>query len=67
MSNAPVRELKQKYDVILYVANLVTGGNDTVNRIRWLPWACGESPQYVQDIPTLFVSLGDPYHLWMSP
>lgn len=62
ISNAPVRELKQKYDVILYVANLVTGGNDSVNRIRWLPWACGESPQYVRDIPTLFVSLGDPYH-----
>lgn len=62
VSNAPVRELKQKYDLILYVANLVTGGNDSVNRIRWQPWACGESPQYVQDIPTLFVSLGDPYH-----
>ncbi len=62
LSNAPVKELKQKYDLILYVANLVTGGNDSVNRIRWQPLACGESPQYVQDIPTLFVSLGDPYH-----
>ena len=62
LSNEPVHVLKQKYDWILYVANLVTGGNNTVNRIRWLPMACGESPQYVRDIPTMLVSLGDPYH-----
>lgn len=58
----PVRELKERFDLILYVANVVTGGNDTVNRIRYIHKACGESPQYVRDIPTLFVSLGDPYH-----
>ena len=33
-----------------------------MNRIDWVPLACGESPQYVWDIPTMFVSLGDPYH-----
>lgn len=62
LSSEPVRVLKERYDLILYVANLVTGGNNTVNRINWVPLACGESPQYVRDIPTLFVSLGDPYH-----
>lgn len=62
LSSEPVQALKEKYDLILYVANLVTGGNDTVNRIDWVPLACGESPQYVWDIPTMFVSLGDPYH-----
>lgn len=61
-ANPPVSELKEKYDLILYVANLITGANNTVNRIRWVPLGCGESPQYVRDIPTLFVSLGDPYH-----
>lgn len=62
LSSEPVQVLKEKYDLILYVANLVTGGNNTVNRIDWVPMACGESPQYVRDIPTMFVSLGDPYH-----
>lgn len=62
LSDEPVAALQEKYDLILYVANVVTGGNDTVNRIRWQPRACGESPQYVRDIPTMFVSLGDPYH-----
>ncbi len=59
---APVQELKARFDLILYVANMVTGGNDTVNRLRYMPKACGESPQLVRDIPTMFVSLGDPYH-----
>lgn len=59
---APVSALKEKYDLILYVANVITGGNNTVNRIAWAPVACGEAPQFTRDIPTLFVSLGDPYH-----
>lgn len=58
----PVRELKEQFDLIVYVANVVTGGNDTVNRIWYAPKACGESPQYVKDIPTMFISLWDPYH-----
>ena len=63
LTNEPVSELKKRYDLILYVANTIFGGNDTVNRIRYVPLACGESPQYVRDIPTLFVSLGNPFHL----
>ena len=47
----PVRELKEQFDLILYVANVITGGNDTVNRIWYAPKACGESPQYVKDVP----------------
>lgn len=58
----PVQELKEQFDLILYVANVITGGNDTVNRIWYTPKACGESPQYVKDIPTMFISLWDPYH-----
>ena len=64
---APVRELKARFDLILYVANMVTGGNDTVNRLRYMPQSCGESPQLVRDIATMFVSLGDPYHFLDVP
>ncbi|MEG2699339.1 MAG: glycoside hydrolase family 3 protein, partial [Ruthenibacterium sp.] len=58
----PVSVLKERFDLIIYIGNIVSGGNDTVNRIKWAPFACGESPQYVKDIPTMFISLGDPYH-----
>lgn len=57
-----VAELKEQYDVILYVANEISGANNTVCRLNWTTLGCGESPQFVWDIPTLFVSLGDPYH-----
>ena len=65
--SVPVRELKTRFDLILYVANVVTGGNNTVNRLCFVPRACGESAQYVRDIPTVFVSLGDPYHFVDMP
>ncbi len=58
----PVKELKARFDLILYVANMVTGGNNTTNRLHYAPRICGESPQHVMDIPTIFVSLGDPFH-----
>ena len=61
-TEVPVRELKERFDLILYVANMVTGGNNTTNRLFYAPRICGESPQHVMDIPTLFVSLGDPFH-----
>ena len=67
LRNEPVSELKKRFDLILYVGNVIFGGNNTVSRLRYVPVACGESPQYVKDIPTLFVSLCDPYHLFDVP
>lgn len=61
-TDIPVKELKGRFDLILYVANMVTGGNNTTNRLFYAPRICGESPQHVMDIPTMFVSLGDPFH-----
>lgn len=61
-STMSVAELKKEHDLIIYVANTVSGGNNTVNRISWAPFSCGESPQMVNDIPTMFVSVGSPYH-----
>lgn len=61
-TDTPVAELKERFDLILYVANMVTGGNRCTNRLFYAPRICGESPQHVKDIPTMFVSLGDPFH-----
>lgn len=58
-----VSVLKQQFDLILYIGNVTYGRNDSTSRLSYVPIACGESPQYVKDIPTLFISLCDPYHL----
>lgn len=51
------------YDYILYVANLKTRSNQTVVRIEW----GAKCPHYIEEIPTIFVSLENPYHLLDIP
>ena len=58
----PVAELRQKYDVILYFANIVNASYKTVTRLRWRSPAAIDAPYYPADIPTAFVSLANPYH-----
>ncbi|MGD8189540.1 glycoside hydrolase family 3 protein [Brevibacillus ginsengisoli] len=63
----PIEELKQKYDVAIYFSNLETYSNQTVVRVEWenpfgydMPWFTGE-------IPTMFISVANPYHLQDVP
>jgi beta-N-acetylhexosaminidase len=35
LTNKPVRELKEEYDLVLYYASLKTASNQTVVRITW--------------------------------
>ena len=58
----PVSELKAKYDVIIYFANIVNASYKTVTRLKWRSPAAIDAPYYTEDIPTLFVSLANPYH-----
>lgn len=53
----------EKYDYILYVANLKTWSNQTVVRIEW----GAKCPHYIEEIPTIFVSVENPYHLLDIP
>lgn len=53
----------EKYDYILYVANLKTRSNQTVVRIEW----GAKCPHYIEEIPTIFVSVENPYHLLDIP
>jgi beta-N-acetylhexosaminidase len=61
-SQVPVSELRQQYDLIMYFANVSNASYKTVNRISWSSTVGVDAPYYVKDIPTLFVSLGNPYH-----
>ncbi len=64
-----VSDFKSQYDLVLYVANFETASNNTVVRIGWhsLMGIGNDNPWFVQEIPTLFVSLANPYHLLDVP
>jgi beta-N-acetylhexosaminidase len=51
------------YDAILYVANLATKSNQTQVRIEWRQPMGADCPHYLASIPTIFLSIENPYHL----
>lgn len=64
-----VTQVKEKYDLILYIANMETASNKTVSRLQWhTVFGLGNNlPWMVEEIPTMFVSVGNPYHLLDAP
>lgn len=64
-----VNDFKSKYDLILYVSNFETASNKTVVRIDWhsVMGVSNDNPWFVKEIPTLFISLANPYHLLDVP
>jgi len=62
-----VNNFKEKYDLIIYVANLETASNQTTVRINWQQPLNANAPWFVKDIPTLFISVANPYHLQDVP
>ena len=58
-----LEEFKKETDLIIYFANMKVGSNQTTIRIVWDDFLGEDSPKYVNDIPTLFVSFSNPYHL----
>ncbi len=64
-----VEDFKCQYDLVLYAANFETASNNTVVRINWhsLMGIGNDNPWFVKEIPTLFVSLANPYHLLDVP
>lgn len=64
-----IRTFKEKYDLVIYVANIENASNQTTARINWhtlfglgnnLPW-------FVKEVPTMLVSFGNPYHYFDVP
>ncbi len=55
------------YDLMIYVANLGTRSNQTTVRIKWAPPMGSDVPIYVNSVPTVFISLENPYHLLDVP
>ena len=55
--------IKEKYDLIIYVANFDTASNYTVRRIEWVKLMAADAPWFVQEVPIIFISMANPYHL----
>ncbi|MUG26801.1 glycoside hydrolase family 3 protein, partial [Paenibacillus macerans] len=60
-------EVLGKYDLIIYLANMVTKSNQTVVRIEWKQPMGANVPTFMTTIPTLFLSVENPYHLLDVP
>ena len=58
-----IAEFKKETDLFIYYANMKVGSNQTTIRITWDDFLGESSPKYVHDLPYLFLSFSNPYHL----
>ncbi|MDY8025488.1 glycoside hydrolase family 3 protein [Paenibacillus polymyxa] len=64
---SPIADIRKQYDLVIYFANIKTASNQTTVRINWLPPMGLDTPWFVHEIPTIFVSVANPYHLQDVP
>ena len=64
-----VKSFKEKYDLVIYIGNVENASNQTTNRLNWYTfWGQGNNvPWFANEIPVLFISLANPYHLLDVP
>ena len=60
-----VKPFTDQFDAVLYLGNVENASNKTTNRINWSTfWGHGNNvPWFVHEVPTVFCSLANPYHL----
>lgn len=63
----PISDITDNYDLIIYIANLSTKSNQTMIRIEWAQPMGANCMHYLNDVPTIFISLENPYHLLDVP
>lgn len=64
---APTTDYIGKYDVMVYFACVSTRSNQTTVRIQWEAPLGANCPHYLTSIPTVFISVENPYHLQDVP
>ncbi|MCM8709953.1 glycoside hydrolase family 3 protein [Clostridium sp. SYSU_GA19001] len=60
---APMADTTDKYDLLIYLANMATKSNQTTVRIEWAQPMGADCPIFIHEVPTIFISLENPYHL----
>lgn len=64
---APAAALRAQHDAIIYFASLKTASNQTVVRLNWGVPLAFDAPHHIHELPTLFISIDNPYHLQDVP
>ncbi len=54
-------------DLIIYYANEGTYSNQTTVRLNWMAPAELNGPKFLQELPNIFISVANPYHLQDAP
>lgn len=64
-----VSMFKSKYDLVIYLGNVENASNKTTNRINWYTFfgQGNNVPWFVKEVPTIFASVANPYHLFDVP
>lgn len=57
------RDVESRYDLIIYAADLPTQSFRTTVRLEWKKPMGADCPVMIHSIPTIFISLANPYHL----
>ena len=65
--SAGVEDMKKKFDLSIVAANIPTGSNNTTRRVDWITLMAANEPWYVKEIPTMFISFCNPYHMFDVP
>ena len=60
---------KEKYDAVLYLADIENMSNKVTNRLSWVLFGGNGNnvPWFVNDVPTILISFANPYHLIDMP
>ncbi len=64
-----VTMFKSKFDLVIYLGNVENSSNKTTNRINWYTFfgQGNNVPWFVKEVPTVFASVANPYHLFDVP
>lgn len=67
MFEGGVQDIKSKFDLAVYVACMDTASNQSVRRIDWVHLMAADAPWFLHDVPAMFISIANPYHLVDAP
>ncbi len=65
--SSTVKSFVDKYDLVIYLTVIAPHSNVGSLRISWIPPLGFDAPWFVREVPTIFISCANPYHLYDVP
>ncbi len=65
--NENIKSFKENVDLVIYVSNIKPSRTRTSSRINYKSILGLDTPWFAREVPTIFVSLGSPYHMYDMP